>query len=243
MKFIYAVEDQAQLALYQLFLKSYQHKLHSFFSFLDREYAVADLPGTVIFTSGEIATKDISNIPLPAYTNDYRTVFCPELDMWKQLYLRQLDKLDAAEIQEYYRTKLSDNHVLQILGHEFVHHIALFPDSDYENGIWFEEGMCEYISRKFFLTEEEFREEAAINAQLVELLREKYGQHPLDEFGASTYEGDYASIFYEYWRSFMAVNTLVDRADGDILRVFQQYREWLTSDHTISLPQWFGLNE
>lgn len=243
MKFIYAVEQQAQLARYQLFFESYQHKLHSFLCFLEREYAVANLPSAVIFTSEEIATKDISSIPIPAYTNDYRTVFCPELNVWKNIYLRQLDDLDSAKIQEYYKTKLTENHVLQILGHEFVHHSNLFPDSNYESGIWFEEGMCEYISRKFFLSDEEFRVEANINRLLVELHREKYSQHSLEEFGTATYEGDYAGIFLEYWRSFLAVNTLVERNEGDVLSVFASYQDWLNSTEKTPLSHWFGLEE
>lgn len=243
MKFIYAVEQQAQLEQYQLFFRSYQQKLQSFLSFLGKEYAVANLPNAVLLTNAEIATKYISSVPIPAYTNDCRTVFCPELDVWKEIYLRQLDEWDNRVIREYYESKLTENHVLQILGHEFVHHSAYFPDSDYGTGIWFEEGICEYISRRYFLSDEAFQEEAHINALLADHFSEKYGKHSLEEFGSSTYEGDYASIFFEYWRSFLAVKMLVDRAEGDIHRVFRQYQDWLDSERTVSLLQWFHLDE
>ena len=47
----------------------------------------------------------------------------------------------------------------------------------------------------------------------------------MSHFGAKTYEGDYASIFFEYWRSFLAVESLVLRF-GDLPAVFRSYWEW-----------------
>lgn len=146
----------------------------------------------------------------------------------------------------YYENKLSENHVLQILGHEFVHHSGLFLDgfdTGYESGIWFEEGMCEYISRKYFLTGTEFDEEAQINALLVGLLWERYGNHSLEDFGAATYKGDYAGIFFEYWRSFLAVREIVERFDGNVRAVFLEYHRWHQSGSGKTLAAWFHMEK
>ena len=88
-----------------------------------------------------------------AYTNDYRVMFCPEPAVWREIYLRQLDGLEgnaAEEIRAYYETAVGENHILSILGHELAHHSEWFPDDfedERESGIWFEEGMVEYIWR------------------------------------------------------------------------------------------------
>jgi len=220
MNHIFAVESADELSAYQDFVRSIDVKLHSYIAALRDQYAVNELPKTIVWTSKKIATELISDIPVPAYTNDHRIVITPDLNTWKQIYLSQLDGLsgDTVDlIREYYNTALTNDHILQILGHELAHHSSYFPDSDYQSGIWFEEGMVEYISRRWFLSDQEYDEMAHINRLLVELLTPKYGNHPLEDFGAETYSGNYGSIFFEYWRSFLAVQSIVDACNGDIL--------------------------
>lgn len=167
------------------------------------------------------------------------------MESWRSIYLKQLDGLADSEmvqtIRHYYETSLSERHLLQILGHEFVHHSTFFPDTDYQRGIWFEEGMCEYISRKYFLTDQEFQEEAEVNRLLVELHRERYGAPSLEQFGSATYRGDYAGIFFEYWRSFLAVQQIMQAHGSDIFAVFRCYQTWLHSGSTQPLAQWLRL--
>lgn len=224
MEHIFAVRDEAQLRRYREFISEIQPRLDEYLAYLDREFGVESFPRAIVWTDERTATKLISDIPIPAYTNDYRVVFTPDLDVWRNIYLHQLDGLpespEVREIRDYYTQMLTQNHVLQILGHEFAHHIDLFEDSDNERGIWFEEGMAEYISRRYFLTGEEFRREAEINRLLVKLQKSRYGNHSLEDFGRETYAGDYASVFFEYWRSFLAVSKLVEACGGDIRRTF-----------------------
>ena len=242
MKHIYAAETAEELIKYQGFVRKIQNKLTGYLDYLKTEYSVTDLPRAVVWTSKETATHLVSDLPVPAYTNEYRTMFCPDLAVWREIYLSQLAAGENAEVRRYYETCLTEDHVLQILGHEFVHHSELFLDgfdTDYESGIWFEEGMCEYISRKYFLTDTQFAEEARVNALLVEQFRGKYGTHSLEDFGAATYAGDYASIFFEYWRSFLAVNGIVERFGGDVLAVFREYQRWYQEGREQSLAEWF----
>lgn len=225
MEHIFAVRDAAQLRRYQEFVSRIQPRLDRYIDYLRENYSLGELPRAILWTDRETATKLLSDIPVPAYTNDYRVVVTPDFDVWRDIYLRQLDGLEensaVREIRSYYSHCLTQNHVLQILGHELAHHINLFEDSDYESGIWFEEGMAEFISRQYFLTEEQFAQEAEINLQLVQLHMSRYGNHSLEEFGKETYQGDYASIFFEYWRSFLAVSELVADCGGDIRAVFR----------------------
>ena len=249
MRFLYAVETSHELRTYQTAAQRLQPRLEAYVRFLEAEYAVEDLPRAVVLTSREAATELLSGIPVPAYTNEYRVMFCPDPDVWRDIWLRQLDGLEgetAEEIRACYETAVTEDRLLSILGHELAHHIEMFPDFDdadaREAGIWFEEGMAEYIGRRYFLTEEAFDREARINRLLVELLEGRYGGHSLEDFGAATYEGDYASIFFEYWRSFLAVETLVKRF-GSVKEVFRSYQKWGEAPGGQTLEGWFALNK
>ena len=103
--------------------------------------------------------------------------------------------------------------------------------------------MVEYISRKYFLTEEEFELETYFNQQLVDLLNDKYGNHSLELFGASTYQNDYASIFFEYWRSFLTVKKIIEEHNNDIFSVFESYHEWNRANKDTTLLEWFNITE
>ena len=128
---------------------------------------------------------------------------------------------DVEEIRSYYQTTLSDRYLLQIIGHELAHHSELFADEVYENGgAWFEEGVVEYISRKYFLSASEFEEEVRINRKLVELYEQTHPQRPVTQFGDSK---DYAAIFYDYWRAFLIIMTAVCQCGGDVLTVLLRY--------------------
>lgn len=246
MRFLYAVETPQELHTYQAAAQRLQPRLEAYVRFLEEEYAVEELPRAVVLAGRETATELLSGIPVPAYTNEYRVVFCPEPDVWRGIWLRQLDGLTgetAEEVRAYYETAVNDDRLLSILGHELAHHIGMFPDfgdeAARETGIWFEEGMVEYIGRRYFLTGEVFAREVRVNRLLVELLKGRYGGHPLEDFGASTYAGDYAGIFFEYWRSFLAVDGLVSRF-GSVKAVFHSYQEWTENPGGRTLEEWLG---
>ncbi|HEM2809203.1 TPA: elongation factor Tu [Streptococcus suis] len=247
MKNFYLVDSQEQLFNYQQFVSKYEAKWHDYIHFLRKEYQVRDLPQALIWANEEAARKLLGQSPVPAYTNDIRMVMTPDLAVWKKIYQHQLDSYenspDLQTLSAHYKG-LSENHLLQIIGHELAHWSELFLDdfADYDANIWFEEGMVEYISRQYFLTEEEFAQERFCNQLLVDLFQEKHGWHSLDAFGKSTYEGDYASIFYEYWRSFLTIDQLVEKV-GSVQALFETYHKWAQSDQSISLLNWFVQEE
>ena len=100
--------------------------------------------------------------------------------------------------------------------------------------------MVEYIARRYFLTPREFAEASHVNRLLVSLHSPRLGSRSLEEFGASTYDGSYAAIFFEYWRSFLAVESLTARFGG-VEAVFASYRRWHEEGERQPLTQWFSL--
>ena len=243
MENFYLVKDENQFAAFQDFVAKNSAKLQDYLTFLKDEFAVYDLPQAIIWSDFDSATQIIREIPVPAYTNDKRMVMTPELPVWKDLYLLQLENYETSHqtqaIANHYQS-LSENSLLQIVGHELAHWSEHFLDDfdGYGAYIWFEEGMAEYISRKYFFTDEEFRVEKACNQSLVKLFQKKHGWHSLNDFGTSTYQGNYASIFYEYWRSFLTVDKLVENL-GSVQAVSDSYRHWANTDKTLPLLDWF----
>ena len=243
MENLYLVKDENQLAAFRDFVAKNAAKLQDYLTFLKDEFAVYDLPQAIIWSDFDSATQIIREIPVPAYTNDKRMVMTPELPVWKDLYLLQLENYETSHqtraIESHYKS-LSGNSLLQIVGHELAHWSEHFSDDfeGYGAYIGFEEGMAEYISRKYFFTAEEFRAEKAYNQSLVKLFQKKHGWHSLNDFGTSTYQGNYASIFYEYWRSFLTVDKLVENL-GSVQAVFNSYHRWENTDKTLPLLDWF----
>ena len=243
MENLYLVKDENQLVAFRDFVAKNAAKLQDYLAFLKDEFAVYDLPKAIIWSDFDSATQIIREIPMPAYTNDKRMVMTPELPVWKDLYLLQLENYETSHqtraIESHYKS-LSGNSLLQIVGHELAHWSEHFSDDfdGYGAYIWFEEGMAEYISRKYFFTDEEFRAEKACNQSLVKLFQKKHGWHSLNDFGTSTYQGNYASIFYEYWRSFLTVDKLVENL-GSVQAVFNSYHHWENTDKTLPLLDWF----
>ncbi len=213
---IFAVKSAEELASYQAFVQRIEEKLYRYITVLQEKYAVEELPSTIVWTSRKTATKRLSDIPVPAYTNERRIVFCPELRVWREIYLAQLKGLTgetADKIRKYYETCLTENHVLQILGHEFAHHSKYFSDEDYEIDPWYEEGMVEYISRKELLSGVEFEEKAEIERLLVDLLSPRFSKDNLVPGSGE----DYADIFFSYWRGFLAAQKRVAAFGGDVV--------------------------
>ncbi|MGT2832677.1 elongation factor Tu [Streptococcus halotolerans] len=247
MDYFYLVRDKKQLASYQRFLETFESKLEDYSAFLIRNYYVEDIPKAIIWADKVSATEMLRQIPVPAYTNETRIVMTPDLSVWRDIYLKQLGSYEDSAIKDWltdHYQYVGENYLLQIVGHELAHWSELFEDDfdDYDSFIWFEEGMVEYISRKYFLTSEEFKAEKLANRYLVDLFQNEHGWHSLNDFGQATYDGNYASIFYEYWRSFLTVDELVMKV-GSVDAVFKIYQEWLNTDHSQPLLDWLVQKE
>ncbi len=110
----YLVASQEELKNYQDFYQKHQSQLADFEVFLRTHYALEELPQMLVFSNLVGATSIVRDITIPAYTNDTRLVMTPEIDVWKRIYLGQLENYsneDTSTLKEHY-SRLSENHLL-----------------------------------------------------------------------------------------------------------------------------------
>ncbi len=246
MKYMYSVSNVDELNLYSEFVNRNKNKIDNYIKYLIEKLRVEDVPEFVVLSNLEMATKVHKKIDLPAYTNDIRVVFNPELDVWKNIYLKQFDVYKDEDIvnkgRDYY-SNLNEHHILQILGHELTHQSELFLDDfddNIESPIWFEEGMVEYISKKYFLTTQEYERERKFNQYLVDIFENKYGVNTIENFNYDVYDESITVIFYYYWKSFLLVDSLVEKFPS-LEDIFTSYHRWDDLGRNVPLSTWFEL--
>lgn len=216
MKQIFAFEDLDQAEPYSSLATAMVCQLTEYQHLLEQHYALNESPKAVIWTPATLATTVFSSVPIPAFTQREFIYMSPIVPEWKDLFFRQLDKRDLFRED--------------------------FEDGNWDEEIWFEEGMCFYLPRKLPLTEDEFDEISAVEKNLVKEFKDTYGNHSLSAFGKSSYTGNLTSIMYDYWRSYLAVKELVAREDGDVLQVFKKYHECHDNGKKGSLLEFFDLD-
>ncbi|MCJ1909200.1 hypothetical protein [Planococcus ruber] len=246
MKTIYSFETAKAYEKYRDITESFNRRLLDYQKLLEKDFALTELPKAIVWTSAELATTVFSEVPIPAFTNKDIIYMSPDLAEWRQLFLKQLDGKDLPHIERFY-ADYSENQLFTIAAHELTHHSDLFVDEfegERDDSIWFEEGMCQYLPRKFVLNPAEFDEITAIESELVKVFTEDYGGRSLDDFGSASYLGSLSSIMFDYWRSFLAVKELIEgRFNNDIQAVFEQYRQWHEGGRKIPLTAFFGIGE
>lgn len=246
-KNIYAVESEEELKEQMKFKEKYMAKLTAYVELLKRKYRLIDLPEAILWTKNEIATGIISNIKYPAYTNDVRIVFDGNPKIWSKILLDCFKDVDIPFVQAYFRN-LSKDYVLTVLGHEITHHLDLFDgdfsDEEYSE-IWFEEGMCHYLSRRYLMDEAAFKELLKVDKEIYFFYKRTHTLSPLYEFNIDTYEKEEADIIELFYiRSFLMINKLVDEiGDGEPLSVFSEYKKWIDEGKKGSLFSFLGKEE
>ncbi len=244
MKHIYAFEKKEDFDKHKEIIERFTDRLTEYQRELEENFALKDLPKGIVWTSEELATNVFSDIPIPAFTNRDIIYISPDLTTWRKLFVKQLEERNNPNIKKFYEN-LSENHIFTILGHELTHHSDLFLDEfddEREESIWFEEGMCEYLPRKIILDEVEFNEITNVELEMVEMFKDKYGNHSLDKFGSASYQGSLTSIMFDYWRSYLAIKFLVEeRANNDIKQVFREYHNWHNEGRKQPLTEYFEI--
>jgi len=155
----------------------------------------------------------------------------------------QLDDKELPEVHSFYE-RFSEDQLFEILAHELTHYIDLFVDEfdgEWLDSIWFEEGMCFYLPRKYALSKEYFHEITKVEGSLVEEFESLYGDHSLDQFGAGSYQAKLSSIMFDYWRSYLLVVELAEEIEGDIHKLFSVYHEWDKEGRKVKLTEYFEL--
>ncbi|QDP41541.1 collagenase [Radiobacillus deserti] len=245
MRNIYAFESKKDYVKYQGIIERFNIRIEKYQKFLEKEFELIEPPQAIVWTSEELATTVFSDIPLPAYTNKDIIYISPDLLSWRNLFLKQLDGRKNNHIERFYST-LSEEQLFTIVAHELTHHLDLFLD-DFddarEDSIWFEEGMCDYLSRKYTLDEFDFNGITDVETELVDMFKGEYGNHSLDEFGSKSYLGSLTSIMFDYWRSFLTVKYLVEiKANNDVKQVFREYQKWDEKGRTVPLTKYFEVD-
>lgn len=244
MKQIFAFETAEETRRYQEVTNRLMEKMRPYQRFLEQHFALNEPPKAILWTSQELATTFFSEVPLPAYTNERMIVMSPDTEEWRILFLNQLEDRELPEIRRFYEEDLEES-LLDILAHELTHHSDVFLegfDKEQEGGIWFEEGMCFYLPRKYALSEEQFVKITKVETALASAFEDKYGGHSLENFGSQTYEGNLTSIMYDYWRSYLAVFDLAENyAEGDPKKVFAVYHQWDKEGRKSPLSNYFDL--
>ncbi|MER2120503.1 MAG: hypothetical protein ABS935_09565 [Solibacillus sp.] len=253
MKQIYAFESIQDYEIYKDEIHVLNKKLTAYKELLINQFELKEVPKSIVWTSSKIATTVFSQVPVPAYTNRETIYMSPSVSEWKAFYLSQLDdeELENSDEIQYiknYFHSLTIDDVFCILAHELTHHIELFPDEFEEerhNSIWFEEGMCEYLSQRMTLPEQRYKELRENENSMIKLFKPKYGGFSLDDFGADSYnQTSLASIMLNYWRSAAAVHYLVEcRYEGNVMKVFSNYIEWHENGRQQPFTEYFGVEK
>ncbi|TQR21692.1 hypothetical protein [Psychrobacillus vulpis] len=241
MKSILAFESSQEAVSYEMITKEMMEKLKGYQQVLEKHFQLTTLPKGVIWTNAELAMTTFSNIPIPAFTREDFIYMSPQVEVWQNLMVAQLEDKEMVDIRTFYQN-FNSEHLFIVLAHELTHHIDLFVDEfedDRHDSIWFEEGMCFYLPRKYCLSEGTFQEITGIEQLLVESFTEAYGSHNLDDFGYASYQGSLSSIMFDYWRSYLKVKSLVEFADGDVEQVFNWYKKWHEKGREIPLTKYF----
>lgn len=241
MKSILAFESAQEAVEHEIITQELMAKLKDYQQVLEQHFELTTIPKGVLWTTEVLATSTFSAIPIPAFTREDFIYMSPILKEWQNLLVSQLDGKVIPHIQSFYQN-FSNDQLFIILAHELTHHIDLYVDEfedERHDSIWFEEGMCFYLPRKYCLTQGQFEEITAIEQQLVNIFSEDYGQNDLGDFGSMSYQGSLSSIMFDYWRSYLKVKSLVEKLDGDVHRVFMLYKKWHEQGRETSLVQYF----
>lgn len=208
-------------------IEFYKTNIEKLIDYLQREYQLNDYPKLLIWTSFDDATRLLSDVQYPAYTNDKYIVFSADLDKWKFLLMDNVKHLENKTINHYFN-KLDENYLLCVLGHEITHHLDLFVlEWDNNTQIWFEEGMCHYLPRKKFLSKKAFDEIYRIEKMIVEKNEIIKEMPSINLFTPSSYDSfDNATIEYFYALSFVMIADLVEKKNLDIFELFKLYESW-----------------
>ncbi|PFA69216.1 hypothetical protein CN378_04905 [Bacillus sp. AFS015802] len=207
------------------------------------EVASFQSPRGIIFHDLASATQLYSTLPLPAYTSRDLIHITPLVETWKDIYI---STTNGVEVAKTYYTTLDMEDVAVIAAHELTHHVDFFH-SDFEEldeeNMWFEEGLCFYIPRKFILSEEKFNSIMNVESCLINKFKEKYGEYTLNLFGESaghSEELEYSSAFYDYWRSTAVVDLLIrNYCNGSVQTLIDIYKEWAGSSKESNLQTYF----
>ncbi|WP_373598727.1 collagenase [Paraclostridium bifermentans] len=245
-KQVFAFESIHEAEKYKSDIENISIKIEEYLKVLEKEYNLIDYPKAIVWTNNELATTVFSNVPIPAFTNERFICISPEIFTWKTIY-RDIHKDVPNEKVVNYHNNITTSLILQLLGHEFTHHLDLFLDDfnedDMENGIWFEEGMCEYLSRKYLLSYDEFEYISQVEWDYIMYYKNIFKDNSIEDFGTESYSNEMRKIMYDYYISFHTVKKIVEVVgEGNPKTVFKLYKNWDEEGRKSTLSEYFNID-
>ncbi|MGT2799212.1 hypothetical protein [Streptococcus marmotae] len=178
MRQIYAYETENDWLAIQPVTEVLIEKAQEYQDYLANHFALKEPALFVVWTKADFANLVFGNHDLPAYNNGTRIVMCPDKKEWKILFLKAFKAYELPlQLSRYYQS-LPDYQMLQIFLHEITHDSDLFGSEygDTREDLWFEEGMCEYLSYRYLLKEDELTELRALLQQQVDFFSPIFGR-------------------------------------------------------------------
>lgn len=245
MRQIYAYEDETDRLAIQAVTDDLLKKAEAYKEYLAREFALKEPALFVVWTKASFANQVFGKHDLPAYNNGVRIVMSPDKKEWEALLSAAFAAYQMPfHLVNYYRN-LPDYQILQIFLHEITHDSDLF-ESDYDgkrDDLWFEEGMCEYLSYRYLLDDEELSDLRTLLQTQVDFFSSIFSEFHVENFSEETYQkGNLAYLYTFYLHAFLTICDLVDQFGG-VEQVFEVYHAWWQNSEMISLFDWFQEKE
>lgn len=243
-KNIYAFETKEEYHQVEKTISNLKNQIVNYQKILEDKYFLLEPPKAIVWTSSFAAKNIFSNTWTMAYTRQDSIFISVNKVDWLEVFHEQLDGNNITEIDDYYTNNI-DLQLRELVCHELTHHIDLFPGDfdDYELfDMWFEEGMAFYLPRKYLLSDEEFKDIYHVEKKLFQVLNSKYGNHSILEFGKGEIEKSIPSMMFDYWRSFLLVNYLIENKFVDDMDFFEQYNKFFPKRREVSFEEYFGVN-
>ncbi|MBF0779344.1 hypothetical protein [Streptococcus cuniculi] len=178
---------------------------------------------------------------MPAYNNGTRIVMCPDKREWEDLLSRAFAPYALPQHLVAHYQSLPDYQLTQIFLHEITHDSDLFGSEygDVRDDLWFEEGMCEYLSYQYLLDEEEFTALRVLLQEQVDFFSEIFGTFHVEHFCEETYQKcNLAYLYTFYVHAFLTVCQFVEQW-GSVEEVFAIYQAWWQDTGKMPLFDWF----
>ncbi|MDQ0221770.1 hypothetical protein [Streptococcus moroccensis] len=241
MKSIYAYETIEAIQKVKPLTENLLSASTAYKAYLAERFQLFEPAEAVVWTTAESAMTILSQNVVPAYNNGTRIVISPDVREWQSFFLEGFAPYSdmPVEVLNYYKN-LSESHVKQVFFHELTHDCDIFG-ADYDSerdDLWFEEGMCEYISRYYLLSNDEFLNIKQIEELQVAYFETKLGHFNLESFDQTTYEkGQRAYLMSFYAKAFIEICHLVE-AYGSLSGVLERYQKWWGAKTNQTLYDW-----
>ncbi len=231
MKVAYSVTDPANLdnvVLHGNQLSEFMEKFKAKIS----EVGKVKEPKGIIYHDFKSASSVYSDTPLPAYTSRELIHICPELGVWKRIYLDAILNSNCKGAQRYFK-ELNLTDIASIIAHEWTHHLEMFINFEDHNdsNMWFEEGTCFYLPRKLLMDKDQFANIHTVEKNLIDEYSHAFGEYSLKQFGESD-KGGFSGALFDYWRASFAITFITEHyLSGEPMELLKLYEEWKKSSN------------